>query len=29
VEAGPKELIDAKRAKLYPPAFVFGELKVV
>jgi hypothetical protein len=28
VDADPKELIDAKSAKSYPPAFVFGESKV-
>jgi hypothetical protein len=28
VDADPKELIDAKSAKSYPPAFVFGDTKV-
>jgi hypothetical protein len=28
VETDPKELTDAKSAKSYPPAFVFGEWKV-
>jgi hypothetical protein len=28
VDANPKELVDAKSAKSYPPAFVFGESNV-